>query len=87
MVSHKFYVLTRRERHKYRRKLAAALKKRGCPDEDFLRIVDAVAGRSGTGKETAAKEILALLSDGADWNAVSAYVDSLDSQFIDIPFR
>ena len=83
MAVDRYYTLFRKERHKYRKRMLAALRKRGFSDEDLLRIVDAVAGRTESGKETAAKEILSLLSDGSDRQAVFSYLDSLQCQFFE----
>ena len=60
------------------------MRKRNDTDEDILRVIDTVAGRTESGKETAAKEILALLTKGAEREAVLAYLESLRGQFIDI---
>ena len=83
MAADRYYTLFRKERHKYRKRMIAALKKRGFSDEDLLRIVDSTAGRTQSGKETAAREILSLLSDGGDKQAVFAYLDSLQRRFIE----
>ena len=83
MAVDRYYLLLRKERHKYRKRMISALRKRGWPEEDLLRIVDSIAGRTESGKETAAKEILSLLADGGDRKAVFAYLESLQSRFIE----
>lgn len=83
MAVDRYYTLFRRERHKYRKRMIAALRKRGWSDDDILRIVDSITGWTESGKETAAKEILSLLSDGDGRETVFAYLESLQSRFIE----
>ena len=83
MAVDRYYTLFRRERHKYRKRMITALRKRGWSEEDLLRVVDSIAGWTESGKETAAKEILSLLSDGDGTASVFAYVESLQSRFIE----
>lgn len=59
------------------------MRKRGWSDDDILRIVDSITGWTESGKETAAKEILSLLSDGDGRETVFAYLESLQSRFIE----
>ena len=77
MTQKKYYLTARRERHKYRRKLMASLKKNGYAENEIIRIADALAGQTHTGKEAAAKKILAMLAEGADREEVLGYLDSL----------
>ena len=87
MTVNKYYILFRKERHKNRKKLLAALKKQGFDDEDILLIVDAVSGRSEKGKEAISEKILSLLSEGADRQALLGYLDTLKSEFIQTSVR
>ena len=75
----KFFMQARRDRHRNRQKLLSVLKKNGYTDGEVIRIVDSVAGRTHSGKEAAAGEILALIAGGADkqdvLEAVARYAD------------
>ena len=60
-----YYDLARKEAHKYRRKLLQQLKKNSIQDETVLMIVDSLTGLPPGGKELAAKELTAMLANGA----------------------
>jgi hypothetical protein len=82
MTENKYYAVSRKERHKNRKKIVTALKKQGFSDADIILVVDAVAGRSEQGKEAVSEKILSLLADGADRQAVLACLDALNDPFI-----
>ncbi len=75
MAVRKYYEISRRERKRYRKRMMAALKKYGYADEEILRVTDSMAGRTLSGKEAAARDILAMLSDGAEKRDVFAYLE------------
>ena len=70
MAAKKYYDIARRERTKFQKKLLKTLKKNGYDDEDVIVIVDSLSGRTALGKENASQELLALLDEGADRDAV-----------------
>ncbi len=76
MAANKYYLIARKEKHKYRKRLITAMKKKGYSEEDALRIVDAVAGRTPSGKEAAAAAILKLLADGSDKTEIDSFLES-----------
>ena len=64
MAGKKYYELSRKEAHRYRKTLISQLKKNGFQDDDILLIVDGLSGLSPGGKEKAARELSALLAGG-----------------------
>ncbi|MBQ6066998.1 MAG: hypothetical protein IJK89_09250 [Clostridia bacterium] len=64
MAVKKYYEISRRERKKQRKKLMRLLPKQGYTEEDQLRIIDSLSGKTESGKEQAAQELSALIADG-----------------------
>ena len=74
MAVKKYYEIPRRERKKQRKKLMRLLPKQGYTEEEQLRIIDSLSGRTEPGKERAAQELTALIADGADKGTVLAFI-------------
>lgn len=74
MAVRKYYEIPRRERQKYRKKLMRLLQNRDYTEEEQLRIIDSVAGRTALGKEHAAKELTEMITDGAEKEEILSFI-------------
>ena len=75
MRNEEYYSQLRRQNKKYRKKLMRLLNKNGYTPQDVIRVVDALSGKTPAGKEKAAQELIQLLAEGADREALLAYLD------------
>ena len=76
MAVRKYYLISRRERQKYRKKMMSALRKHGFSDAEILRIIDSVAGMTQSGKEDVAKALLSMLAEGAERQRIFDWLDT-----------
>ena len=78
MKKETYYVKTRKQNRKHRKKLIRTLRKNLYSDAEILRIVDAMSGDTPYGKELTAKEIVRLLLNGAAREEIEEYVERLN---------
>ena len=82
-----YYDLARKEAHKYRRKLLQQLKKNSIQDETVLMIVDCLTGLPPGGKELAAKELSAMLANGAGAAELTERMERFRTFLYDYPLN
>lgn len=75
MTAKKYYEIPRRERKKHRKKLMRLLPKQGYTEEEQLKIVDSLSGKTELGKEHAAQELAALIAGGAAKEDVIRFIE------------